>query len=59
MKKITRLLQQAIYIVSIILTFYLIACYIDVIRNNTSKEQAEQLQQHNYNIIVKGVEVCD
>lgn len=59
MKQFTRLLQKAVYILSIIITFYFIACYIDIICNNTSKEQAEQLKEHHFNFIVEGVNVCD
>ena len=42
-------------IISILITIYFIICYVDIIMNNTSKESAERLLQHDYNIIVQGI----
>ncbi len=55
MKKIKVLFQKVTTLLSIFLTIYFIACYVDVISNNTSKGKAEELTQHNYNIIVEAV----
>lgn len=54
-KALARLVSRIYSIIIILAAFYLIGCYIDIVSNNTSKEKADELKSHNYNIIVTEV----